>query len=59
FIRAPRILDVGKNVEVLGTLRGEPVLVRQRNILAAAFHPELTRDPEIHRLFLRLASARS
>ncbi|MBM3321369.1 MAG: pyridoxal 5'-phosphate synthase glutaminase subunit PdxT, partial [Candidatus Eisenbacteria bacterium] len=42
FIRAPRILDVGKNVEVLGTLRGEPVLVRQRNILAAAFHPELT-----------------
>jgi len=57
FIRAPRILDVGKNVEVLGTLRGEPVLVRQRNILAAAFHPELTMDPAVHEIFLSLLSS--
>jgi 5'-phosphate synthase pdxT subunit len=52
FIRAPRILDVGKNVEVLGTWNGDPVLVRQRNILAATFHPELSGDDAVHGMFL-------
>ncbi|MFH1681194.1 MAG: pyridoxal 5'-phosphate synthase glutaminase subunit PdxT [Candidatus Eisenbacteria bacterium] len=54
FIRAPRILDIGKNVEVLGTCKSEPVLVRQGKILAATFHPELTGDPAVHEIFLGL-----
>jgi len=50
FIRAPRIRRVGEGVEVLATLRGEPVLVRQRNVVAATFHPELTEDTRVHEL---------
>ena len=41
FIRAPRLTDVGSGVEVLASREGSPVLVRQNNILAATFHPEL------------------
>ena len=52
FIRAPRFARVGARVEVLARLRGEPVLVRQRRVLAATFHPELTRDRRLQRLFL-------
>ncbi|HMF08914.1 MAG TPA: pyridoxal 5'-phosphate synthase glutaminase subunit PdxT [Thermoanaerobaculia bacterium] len=50
FIRAPRIRHVGPGVEVLATLDGEPVLVRQGRVLAATFHPELTADATVHRL---------
>jgi 5'-phosphate synthase pdxT subunit len=50
FIRAPRILQVGRGVEVLATLDGEPVLVRQGNVVAATFHPELTGDMRVHDL---------
>ena len=50
FIRAPRIERVGPGVEVLLRHRGEPVLVRQRNITAATFHPELTLDRRVHDL---------
>ena len=50
FIRAPKIRRVGKGVEVLATLGGEPVLVRQDNVVAATFHPELTDDERVHRL---------
>jgi 5'-phosphate synthase pdxT subunit len=50
FIRAPRIRRTGENVEILATLRGEPVLVRERNVLAATFHPELTHDTRVHEL---------
>jgi 5'-phosphate synthase pdxT subunit len=49
FIRAPRIVRVGAEVEVLATLGGEPILVRQRNVTGAAFHPELTGDTRVHR----------
>lgn len=42
FIRAPRIVEVGNDVEVLASRDGSPVLVRQNNILAATFHPELS-----------------
>jgi 5'-phosphate synthase pdxT subunit len=49
FIRAPRIVRAGPEVEILATLRGEPVLVRQRNVTAATFHPELTDDARVHR----------
>src|SRR5262249_11969883 len=49
FIRAPRIRRVGPDVEVLATYRGEPVLVRQGNVSAATFHPELAADRRLHR----------
>lgn len=48
FIRAPRIVATGPHVEVLDTLEGEPVLVRERNITCATFHPELTSNREVH-----------
>jgi 5'-phosphate synthase pdxT subunit len=48
FIRAPRITEVGARVEVLAHYRSEPVLVRQGQITAATFHPELTHDLRIH-----------
>jgi pyridoxal 5'-phosphate synthase pdxT subunit len=54
FIRAPRVAEVGPGVEVLGTLDGEPVLVRQGRTLAASFHPELTDDTRVHERFLEL-----
>jgi len=55
FIRAPRISSdgVGEGVEVLCTFEGYPVLVRQQNILGAAFHPELTGDNRLHEWFLK------
>ena len=49
FIRAPRIIETGPEVEVLATLNKEPVLVRQSNLYGATFHPELTDDLTIHR----------
>ena len=56
FIRAPVIIRVGKEVEVLAELAdGRPVAVRQDNLLATAFHPELTADARIHRYFVTMA----
>jgi 5'-phosphate synthase pdxT subunit len=52
FIRAPVVERAGDGVEVLASVDGKPVLVRQRAIMAAAFHPELSDDDRIHRLFL-------
>lgn len=54
FIRAPKILSVGANVEVLAKLDGEPVLVKEGNVLAATFHPELTQDERAHRFFVEM-----
>jgi pyridoxal 5'-phosphate synthase pdxT subunit len=54
FIRAPRIRDAGADLEVLGELDGEPVLVRDGRLLLATFHPELTEDLRVHELFLQL-----
>jgi pyridoxal 5'-phosphate synthase pdxT subunit len=56
FIRAPRVRDVGPQVEVLAELDGEPVLLRDGRVLVAAFHPELTDDARIHRQFLDLVT---
>lgn len=50
LIRAPRIIARSKAVEVLATLNRSPVLVRQRNVTGATFHPELAADPSIHRM---------
>jgi len=47
-IRAPRIVEVGPRVRVLATLGGEPILVRERNVTGATFHPELTEDRSVH-----------
>ena len=50
FIRAPLIDDIGETVEVLATVDGRPVAVRDGPVVATAFHPELTDDPRIHDL---------
>ena len=52
FIRAPWVERVGPAVEVLASVDGHPVLVRQGPVLAASFHPELTDDRRLHRLFV-------
>jgi pyridoxal 5'-phosphate synthase pdxT subunit len=54
FIRAPRVDDVGPNVEVLAELDGKPVLLRDGRFLVASFHPELTDNTAVHELFLDL-----
>lgn len=55
FIRAPRVERVGDDVEVLASHRGAPVVVRAGAAVLAAFHPELTADDRLHRLFLERA----
>ncbi len=52
FIRAPQVEKIGKNVEVMAVFQGRPVMVRQDNLLATSFHPEITKDDRIHRFFL-------
>ena len=54
FIRAPRVRDVGQDVEVLAELDGEPVLLREGRFVVASFHPELTDDTRVHERFLEL-----
>ena len=57
FIRAPRIAETGTGVEVLARRDGFPVLVRQGNLLAATFHPELSPDRRVHKLFVDTVNA--
>jgi 5'-phosphate synthase pdxT subunit len=54
FIRAPYIVEAGPEVEILAEYNGRIVCARQDRFLAAAFHPELTRDLRMHRLFLEM-----
>jgi 5'-phosphate synthase pdxT subunit len=56
FIRAPAIVSAGERVEVLAMLEGRIVAARQGNILALAFHPELTDDIRIHEYFLDIVN---
>jgi len=60
FIRAPWVEETGRDVEVLGTERGTGriVAVRQGPALATAFHPELTGDPRVHKLFVDMVRDR-
>jgi len=51
FIRAPKIIGISEDVEVLASYENVPVLVRQKNILAASFHSELSEDLRIHSYF--------
>jgi 5'-phosphate synthase pdxT subunit len=57
FIRAPRITATGPGVEVLARRDQFPVLVRQGSLLAATFHPELSHDRRVHRLFVDMVVA--
>lgn len=57
FIRAPRIARLGPGIETLATRNGDPVLIRSGKLLAATFHPELSSDPRIHKLFLDMVAA--
>jgi len=52
FIRAPKISSLGSAVSTLAERQGEPILVRQENILAMSFHPELSPSTIVHKLFL-------
>ena len=54
FIRAPWLEDAGPDVEVLAEVDGHPVLARERRLLVAAFHPELTDDTRVHERFLNM-----
>jgi 5'-phosphate synthase pdxT subunit len=54
FIRAPRIVETGAGVEVVAERDGYPVLVRQGSTMAATFHPELSSDRRVHRLFVNV-----
>lgn len=57
FIRAPKIANTGKNVQVLATLQdGSPVAIKQGKILGTCFHPELTMDSRIHKYFIELCA---
>jgi 5'-phosphate synthase pdxT subunit len=53
FIRAPWVEETGEGVEVLAEIDGHPVAVRQDNILAVAFHPEIAGEPRIHSWVVR------
>jgi 5'-phosphate synthase pdxT subunit len=57
FIRAPKIESTGREVAVLASYDGSPVLVRQNRVIAASFHPELTDDLRIHKYFLEIAES--
>lgn len=54
FIRAPVVESAGPDVEVLARWDDRPVLCRQDNVVVSSFHPELTDDDRLHRLFLEL-----
>ncbi len=54
FIRAPWIERVGPQVELLAQRDGHGVMVREKNVLGTAFHPELSSDDRVHRYFLEM-----
>jgi 5'-phosphate synthase pdxT subunit len=57
FIRAPWVESAGPGVATLASWDGHPVAVREDNVLACSFHPELTDDSRIHALFMAIATA--
>ncbi len=56
FIRAPWVAETGDGVEVLAEVEGHPVAVRQGNVVAVSFHPELTGETRLHELLLALSN---
>src|SRR5438876_5891447 len=59
FIRAPRVREVGPEIEVLAELDGESVLLREGRVIVASFHPELTDDTRVHERFLDIVREES
>ena len=57
FIRAPWIDQYGPTVEVLAELDGHPIAIREENVLALAFHPEINGEDRLHRIFLDIVDA--
>ncbi|MBW1604168.1 pyridoxal 5'-phosphate synthase glutaminase subunit PdxT [Streptomyces sp. JJ66] len=57
FIRAPWVESTGAATEIIAAYAGHPVAVRQGNLLATAFHPELTGDHRVHELFVQMVRA--
>ncbi len=55
FIRAPKIVEVGEGVDVLGVLNGSPVFVSRGHIWGLTFHPELAEESFLHKKFLEVA----
>lgn len=55
FIRAPKITAVGKGVVILAKFRGEPVLIRQGNVMIGTFHAEVRASTDVHQLFLGIS----
>lgn len=58
FIRAPRIVSIGKDVKILAEYKGEVVAARQKNMLATNFHPELTDSLEVHKYFVGMCEGK-
>ena len=56
FIRAPAVLQTGSGVETLGKFNEKIIAVKQGNILATSFHPELTRDVSLHKQFVQMVA---
>jgi 5'-phosphate synthase pdxT subunit len=58
FIRAPWVAEHGPDVEILGRVEEHPVAIRQGNMLAVSFHPELSGDSRLHQLLLQVSDSR-
>ena len=59
FIRAPWVERIGPGVQVLAEAAGHPVAVRQGRVLATSFHPEVTGDRRVHRIFVDIVAGRA
>ena len=59
FIRAPSVIDAGKDVEILSKFNEKVVAVKQGNIIGTSFHPELTADISIHKYFVNLVQKKN
>ncbi|MEK7524669.1 MAG: pyridoxal 5'-phosphate synthase glutaminase subunit PdxT [Patescibacteria group bacterium] len=57
FIRAPQVKTASPNVQVLAEYDGHPVMLRQENLLATMFHPELTGDTRVHQYFFEMTQS--
>ncbi|MDE1727161.1 MAG: pyridoxal 5'-phosphate synthase glutaminase subunit PdxT [Thaumarchaeota archaeon] len=59
FIRAPSVIEAGKNVEVLSKFNEKIIAVKQGNIIGTSFHPELTEDLSLHKYFVSLVQKKN
>ena len=54
FIRAPKIISLNKDIEILSEFSNTPVMIKKGHILGTTFHPELTDDTRIHEYFINM-----